>query len=126
MGAMPLVVFELACVLIVIATLSLLLRRRPARELLPMYGALAIAGLGGEASCVAWYRHYDYHAPWHLRLIGVPILVPLIWPLVILSAREVVTALWPAVSGARRAALVGALVVFDASLVEVVAVRAGL
>ena len=56
----------------------------------------------------------------------MPVLVPLIWPLVILSAREVAAAL-PGANGAlRRPVIVGALVALDASLVEVVAVRAGL
>lgn len=126
---MPLWIFELLCLVIVAVTLTLMsmvmARRQPLGELLPVYGALAIAGWIGEASCVAWYRHYEYHAPWHARVVGVPLLVPLIWPLVILSARDVVSALWPDARWARPL-LVGALVVFDASLVEVVAVRAGL
>lgn len=122
---MPLWIFELLCVVIVVATLALMARRQPLSELLPAYGALAVAGWIGEASCVEWYRHYEYHAPWHARVIAVPLLVPLIWPLVILSARDVVSALWPAARWARPL-LVGGLVVFDASLVEVVAVRAGL
>lgn len=128
MTAMPesqLALFEVACLVIVAATLTLMARRQSWREVLPVYGALAIAGWLGESTCVAWYRHYDYHAPWHARVVGVPVLVPLIWPLVILSARDVVTALWPRAVWARPL-LVGALVAFDASLVEVVAVRAGL
>lgn len=122
---MPLWIFEIACLVIVVTTLALQARRQPLAELLPLYGALAIAGWLGEASCVAWYRYYEYHAPWHARVVAVPLLVPLIWPLVILSARDVVTALWPA-ARVSRPLLVGALVAFDASLVEVVAVRAGL
>jgi hypothetical protein len=53
----------------------------------------------------------------------VPVLVPIIWPLVILSARDVAKSLWPE---AWAPGVVAALVAFDASLVEVVAVRAGL
>jgi len=55
----------------------------------------------------------------------VPILVPMIWPLVILSAGEVAASLWPRIKR-QRPLIVFAIVAFDASLVEVIAVRAGL
>jgi hypothetical protein len=116
--------FEAACVVVVVLTLVTMARARGARPLLREYGALAVAGFVGEQTCISAYRFYGYAAGWHLRAIDVPILVPLIWPLVILSAREVAAAL--GCTGRWRTALVAALVVFDASLVEVVAVRAGL
>ena len=125
-GAVSLPIFELACVLIIVVTLAAMARVQPARALLSDYGALAVAAWIGEETCVAAYRFYAYADAWHARLDLVPALVPLIWPLVVLSARGVVTALAPGVSVAMRAVLVGALVVVDASLVEVVAVRAGL
>ncbi|APR77339.1 Hypothetical protein A7982_02686 [Minicystis rosea] len=122
---MSLVVFEAACVVVVALALALMARRRPARDLLADYAALAVAGWIGEETCVAFYGYYRYADGWHLRLHHVPILVPLIWPLVILSARDVAMTLWPS---ARRfwPLIVGAVVAFDASLVEVVAVRARL
>jgi hypothetical protein len=122
---MSLPFFEIACVVVVLLTLATMARTRPARSLLVDYAALAVAGLVGEDTCIALYRFYSYASGWHLRVHHVPLLVPLIWPLVILSARAVVTELWPSLRRARPLA-VAALVVFDASLVEVVAVRAGL
>jgi hypothetical protein len=117
--------FELACVAIVALTLAAMARLRPWRALLADYAALAVAGWLGEETCVAWYRFYGYAPAWHGRLDHVPVLIPLIWPLVILSARAVTDAIAPR-AGWWRPLLVGALVVFDASLVEVIAVRAGL
>ncbi|MGZ5966950.1 MAG: carotenoid biosynthesis protein, partial [Polyangiales bacterium] len=117
--------FEIACVVVVLLTLATMTRTRGAGSLLRDYAALAIAGFVGEETCIASYRFYAYANGWHLRLHHVPLLVPLIWPLVILSARAVVSELWPTLRRARPLA-VAALVVFDASLVEVVAVRAGL
>ncbi len=124
---MPLSVFELACVVVVVLTLAAMARRTPARELLASYGLLAAAGFVGEETCILFYRFYAYAPGWHLRVHEVPLLVPLIWPLVILSAQQVAAALDPTGEAPlRRAVLVGGLVVVDASLVEVVAVRAGL
>lgn len=117
--------FELCCVAIVAGTLAAMARRRGWGPLLGQYAPLAVAAWLGEASCVGWYEYYSYSPAWHLRLLAVPVLVPLIWPLVVLSARDVVTAVAP-FGGARRHLLVGLVVAFDASLVEVVAVRAGL
>jgi hypothetical protein len=118
--------FELACLGIVVLTLLLMARTRPLRALLVDYVALAIAAWIGEDSCVHVYRHYAYADAFHARLHHVPLLVPLIWPLVILSARAVADALFPLLPPARRALVIFALVCFDASMVEVLAVRAGL
>lgn len=122
---MPFPGFELACIAIVALALIAMARVRRWPELLTDYGALALAGWLGEETCVAWYEFYGYSPAWHGRLDHVPVLIPLIWPLVILSARAVVDAVVPG-AGWRRPLLVGALVVFDASLVEVIAVRARL
>lgn len=122
---MPQTVFEIACVAIVIVTLVLMARQEPPRALLASYVSLALAGWVAEESCILLYRFYGYADVWSVQAHLVPLLVPLIWPLVILSARSFVQALWP---GDRwwSHLLVGAVVAFDASLVEVVAVRAGL
>ena len=119
---MPLPVFEIACVLVITLTLATMSRAVAPRALLRDYAALAVAAWVGEDSAIAFYRFYAYAPGWHLRVHHVPVLVPLIWPLVILSAREVVSKLWPEVR-AWRPLVVGAVVAFDASLVEVVAVR---
>jgi hypothetical protein len=121
----PLLVFEFVCVAVVLLALAAMARRRPLGDLLTDYAALAIAGWIGEETCVAFYEYYHYAIGWHLRLDRVPILVPLIWPLVILSAREVASCVWPRIEWLRPL-VVFAIVAFDASLVEVIAVRAGL
>lgn len=117
--------FELACVAVIAVTLALMARQRGAKALLADYGVLAAAGWVGEQSSIQWYHFYSYAPVWSVFVGHVPLLVPLIWPLVILSARDIVVSLWP---NARRLAplMVSAVVVFDASLVEVIAVRAGL
>lgn len=116
--------FESACVAVVLLTLYVMSRKYGAREVLVPYAALAIAGWIGEQTCIELYRFYSYARGWHVHVGHVPILVPLIWPLVILSARHVVDAVFPSVR--LRPLVVAAVVIVDASLVEVVAVRAGL
>jgi hypothetical protein len=122
----PLWLFELACVPVLAVAIALSARRAGARALAIDYALLAVAGFLGEESCIRLYDHYHYAVGWHLRVDEVPLLVPLIWPLVILSAREVRTALFPRLDASRGALAVFALVALDASMVEVVAVRAGL
>ncbi len=122
---MPQLVFEVACVAIIVLTLVWMARREPIGELVSNYVALAVAGWLSEESCMWLYRFYGYADVWSVYAHRMPLLVPLIWPLVILSGRAFVQALWP---GNRwwSHALLGVVVAFDASLVEVVAVRAGL
>jgi Carotenoid biosynthesis protein len=120
----PLPIFELACVVVVILTLLIMARHRPPLDLLTDYFALAVASWIGEETCVRLYAYYHYAPHWHVRLDCVPILVPLIWPLVILSARDVAAAVWPKITKLRPVVVL-AVVIFDASLVEVIAVRAG-
>lgn len=86
---------------------------------------LAAAALAGEDSMIRAYGFYAYAPGWHLRVDQVPLLIPAIWAPVVLSARRVSRALSPQ-GGAREALLTGALVTFDASLIEPIAVRAGL
>jgi hypothetical protein len=88
---------------------------------------LALAGWIGEETCILAYRFYQYAPTWHLRLGEVPLLIATIWPAVVMSARAVARSLLPkTASSAMLALLTGALVVFDASLIEPIAVRAGL
>lgn len=86
---------------------------------------LVVAAWAGEHSCIELYAFYAYADGWWLRVGHVPLLVPLIWPMVVLSAREVAQAVWPRQSTYARALTVALLVSFDASLMEVVAVAAG-
>ncbi len=120
-------VFQAACAVIIVLTLAAMARRVPWGTLLRDYFALALAGYLGEQSCIVLYHYYRYSTAWSLRVGDVPLLVPLIWPLVVMSARSVAVALWPGIRDeVQRAVVVAAIVAFDASLVEVVAVRAGL
>lgn len=123
---MPIRAFEVLCVAIIALTLVFMSRRRRPRDLLGDYAALAIAGWIGEVTCIRFYGMYSYGASWDLFLGPVPALVPLIWPLVLLSARDVAISLFPRSSRGARALIVLTLVTFDASLVEVIAVHAGL
>ena len=86
---------------------------------------LVLAAWLAEDTCVAAYRFYYYADDWWLKIGRVPILIPLIWPMVILSARSLVSALWPQLEGFRHALAVGCIVSFDASLIEIVSVEAG-
>ena len=118
--------FEGACAFIIALTLLVMARRRPLADLLGDYLALALSAWLGEQSCIKLYHFYSYSPAWHGRLGEVPVLVPLIWPLVVLSACEVARQLRPRLKVTALAVLVAAIVALDASLVEVVAVRAGL
>jgi hypothetical protein len=115
-----LLLFQGLALLIVVATLLLMGRRDPAR-LITDYLLLAAASYIGEESCIGLYGLYRYNAQFVGFVHYVPLMIPVIWPLVILSARSVVEALF----GEGRHALVALLVVFDASLIEVLSVRAG-
>lgn len=119
-------IFECVCVALIALTLLSMMRSRPALPLLRDYLLLAVAAWLGEQSCIVLYGFYHYAPGWHVRVGHVPILVPLIWPLVVLSACDVARALWPRLSAPALALLAATLVGLDASLVEVVAVRAGL
>ena len=94
------------------------------RDALPELALLAVAGFLGEDSVIRAYGFYSYSPRWHLFLDRVPLLIVVIWPIVIHSAWLLARRLSP------RAAwvpLVGAgLVLADASLIEPIAVHAGL
>jgi len=88
---------------------------------------LAVAGWLGEETCIVGYHFYQYAPAWHARVGEVPLLIAAIWPAIVMSARAVARSLLPVPHRAGRLALLtGALVVFDAALIEPIAVRAGL
>ena len=124
---MPLSVFELCCFPIIALTLASLawVRRRSGQRLSVLfteYGVLAVAGYLGEETCISWYRFYAYAEGWHAKLDHVPALIVLIWPLFILSGRDMGALFFPRAPAWLSTSL---MVLFDASLVEVIAVRAG-
>lgn len=101
--------------------------RRTARWALGDIARIAVASWIAEVSCIRLYHFYQYDAPWLLFVDVMPALVALIWPFVILSAREVVHALGLVdARGAPHPLAVMAVVVYDAALVEPIAVRTGL
>jgi hypothetical protein len=94
------------------------------RDALPTLALLAVAGFLGEDSVIRAYGFYFYSPRWHLFLDRVPLMIVLIWPIVIHSAFTLARRLQPR---ADLAPLVGAAIVLcDASLIEPIAVHAGL
>ncbi len=119
--------FQLACVgVLTLAYAVVLAPREGRRERALTLVCVALTAWVGEQSCISAYRAYAYADGWWLKLGDVPLLIPLIWPMVVLSAREVVMVLWPGLTRRQRAAAVGLLVFIDASLMEIIAVSAGL
>ena len=108
---------ELACAAIV-AT-YVVARRDAVPELL----LLAVAGFLGEDSVIRAYGFYFYSPRWHLFLDRVPLMIVVIWPIVIHSAwslaRRLSPRAWVPLVG-------GAIVLADASMIEPIAVHAGL
>lgn len=94
------------------------------RDALPTLALLAVAGFIGEDSVIRAYGFYFYSPRWHLFVDRVPLFIVLIWPIVIHSAYAVARRLSPR---AALAPLLGAAIVLaDASLIEPIAVHAGL
>ena len=117
-------IIQALSVAIIGAALLLLVRLHGKAILLP-YVSLAVAGWIGEETCIRFYDFYHYADDWWLALDRVPLLITLIWPLVILSARDVARALGAA-SPAGMAVAVFAIVSVDASMVEIIAVARGM
>jgi carotenoid biosynthesis protein len=112
------IALELACAAIVAIYVF---ARRGA---LPELGLLAVAGFLGEDSVIRAYGFYSYSPRWHLFIDRVPLMIALIWPIVIHSAWSLGRRFSPA---GGWAPLIGAgIVLADASLIEPIAVHAGL
>lgn len=121
--------FQVLCLVVLAAAYALYLRQVPAHERRRVVIEMLLVAVGAwaaEETSIVRYAVYGYPDWWWLRLDEVPILIVAIWPMVVMSARSVVTGLFPARRGVTRALLVGLVVVVDASLVEVLAVRAEL
>lgn len=123
---------ELTCVAIVALYVGVRVRAdaTPARFLRRM-GLLMVASWVGENTVIHAYGFYRYSPEWSLFVDRVPIMIVTIWPVVIHSAWDLARhALGPRPSSVRSsvgvALLGGALVLADASLIEPIAVQAGL
>jgi hypothetical protein len=117
---------EMVCAAIVALYVVLRSRRAPGvRGLLTRLGWIAAAGWVGEDSVMRAYDFYKYSTSWHFFIDRTPLLIVLIWPVVIHSAWDLAGNLLK--ENRRWVPLVGAaLVLADASLIEPIAVRAGL
>jgi hypothetical protein len=82
---------------------------------------IAIASWIAEVSCIRIYGFYQYDAPWAVFIDVMPAMVVCIWPFVLLSAREVLHRL-----KLTQAWAVFLMVLYDASLIEPIAVQAKL
>lgn len=121
---MTMFTIQVLSVAIIVAALWLLVNQH-GRQVLLAYVSLALAGWVGEDTCIRFYDFYHYSDAWWLHLDRVPLLITLIWPLVILSARDVARAL--GASSLRAVAVaVFAIVIVDASMVEIIAVARGM
>lgn len=124
------VVLQVACVAIVAS--FLVVRARLEANPLALFRRLALLAAAawiGEDTCIRAYGFYEYSKSWWLFLDKVPVLIVLIWPIVIQSARDLGTCLWAGRDrpAARRvAATVFGLVLADASLIEPISVQSGL
>lgn len=115
---------ELACLGIVVLYLAVRVPRdpEPRRFLLRLLLITASSWLA-EDVCIHLYGFYGYSPEWSFFVDKVPILIVLIWPVVIHSAWDLARRL---VSPARVPLVGAAIVLADASLIEPIAVKAGL
>jgi Carotenoid biosynthesis protein len=124
------VLLQVACLAIV--GTFLVFRARLEAEPLDLFRRLfllAAAAWIGEDTCIRLYGFYEYSESWWLFLDRVPLLIVLIWPIVIQSARDLGTCLWAGrdrPTAPRVALTVLGLVLADASLIEPVSVQSGL
>ncbi len=114
--------FELLCLAIVVLYVAVRACRAPspARFVVDL-GLLAAASWVAEDTVIRAYGFYDYGTHWTVLVDRMPLLVALIWPIVIRSAADLARGLH-----ARVALVAAAIVLADASLIEPVAVHAGL
>lgn len=98
-------------------------REQGLKPLLRDYVTILACAWCCENFAIRTYEHYWYSTDWHLFIDRVPLFIVLIWPLVILSGVQVVTALR---SSGSHPGWLAVFVGLDASLVEVVATNSGL
>jgi hypothetical protein len=116
---------ELAALAIVALFVAVRLRGPEPRAFVARLAILMVASWVGEDSCIRAYEFYGYDPGWSLFIDKVPLAIVLIWPIVIHSAWDLARCLLG--DGRRAAALVAAaFVLADASMIEPIAVHAGL
>lgn len=120
----PILPVEVAAVAVMGAYLGLRFCRGRAEGLAFLRDAGLVAGAAwvAEDTCIRLYGFYEYAPGWHGWADRVPLFVALIWPFVVLSARDLGRRLAPS-----RPVLAAAAVVWaDATLIEVIATTSGL
>ena len=124
-----------ACLAIVAVWLVLRLHRAAdKRTFLARFLLLSVAAWVGEETCIRLYAFYAYSPGWAGFIDRVPLAIVCIWPVVVLSAMDLASALLGGREDAtpsprasvKFAFVVMALVVADASLIEPIAVATGL
>lgn len=121
--------FQIACLVVLAFAYALLYRdTAPAerRRLTTTILLIAVTSWAAEETSILRYSFYGYPDTWWLKLDEVPLIVVLIWPLVILTADQVIRALFPGLSRIGHAFAISLMVFIDASLVETVAVASDL
>ena len=94
---------ELACVAILLLGLGLRARVGGFSAWRQDAGPVFAGALIAEDSCIRLYGFYEYAPGWHLWCDRVPVLVPIIWIFVVLSARDVARTLGACRAKVRRA-----------------------
>jgi hypothetical protein len=89
-------------------------------------GLLSVASWAAEEWAVSLYKFYGYSSAWSVYLGHVPLMVVLIWPVIIHSARDLADQMYRGKDYRMTSALSGGIVLTDSLLIEPVAVRAGL
>lgn len=118
---------ELVCAAIVAVYVAARLRKTAERgAFLARFVLLAAASFCGEDSVIRAYGYYAYARGWSVRIDHVPLMIVLVWPVVIDSAASLARRLVGEGRPVRVANVAALLVLADASLIEPVAVRAGL
>jgi Carotenoid biosynthesis protein len=112
---------ELACAALLGVSGVLRARTPGARAWLGDAPIVFLGALAGEDSAIRLYGFYSYAEGWHCFADQVPLLIPLIWVFVVLSARDVAGAL-----GGPLPLTAFALIVFDAALIEPCSTQSGL
>lgn len=124
-------VLQLSCAAILALFVVVRVTRDPdPARVLRRLALLAVASWIGEESCIHLYGYYFYSPSWSLHVDRVPLLIPLIWPVVILSAYDLAGFISRADDRPPRPFIVpllgAAVVLADASLIEPIAVASGL
>jgi hypothetical protein len=124
-------VLQLSCAAILALFVVVRVSRDPSpARVLRRLALLAVASWIGEESCIHLYHYYFYSPDWSLHLDQVPLLIPLIWPVVILSAYDLAGFVSRVNNRPPRALVIpllgAAIVLADASLIEPIAVASGL